>query len=104
MAPGEPTCEELTCAPAGDGAADVRIEIEPEEQFSVSIVRAASCATGLDTEELPPLYEAVDPDALDALFRRTSDGTVRTDGVLRFSYAGLEVCVDGGAVVVVRVA
>jgi hypothetical protein len=46
----------------------------------------------MDTEpaELPePLYEAIDPDALDALF----EGHNSSNGVVTFSYCGYDVTV-----------
>lgn len=41
----------------------------------------------------PPLYEVVDPDALDSLFTGT-DSTTRTKGRVKFDYAGYQVIVS----------
>ncbi|MFB9807991.1 HalOD1 output domain-containing protein [Haladaptatus pallidirubidus] len=40
-----------------------------------------------------PLYEVVDPDALDSLFAPTYTGGTRTDGRVQFAYAGYEVVI-----------
>ena len=61
------------------------------EPISIRILMALERAAGtssLDFEQ--PLYEAVDPDALDALFR---DGTF--DGRVSFTYLGRRIVVEG---------
>jgi hypothetical protein len=55
--------------------------------ISERIVWTVATAADRDPLELPPLYDAIDPDALDALVDRMSDGTVS------FAYAGYEVTV-----------
>jgi len=64
------------------------VEIDDEWEPSTAIVRAVSSHTGQSVMELPPLYEAVDPDALDALFSGR-----QTLGVLTFAYAGHDVTI-----------
>lgn len=49
---------------------------------SVRVVQNVANTTDSDPLELPPLYDAVDPDALDTLVGRMSDG------VVSFTYAG----------------
>ncbi|MDR9431077.1 MAG: HalOD1 output domain-containing protein [Natronomonas sp.] len=56
---------------------------------SERIVRTVATEADSDPVELPPLYDAIDPDALDALVDRMSNGTVS------FAYAGYEVTVRG---------
>jgi hypothetical protein len=61
-------------------------------------VSAVAARDGVDETDLPPLYDAVDPDALDALL-----GSVRTDGPdevsVGFEYAGYTVVVsEDGAI------
>jgi len=46
-------------------------------------------ATDTPVGELPPLYDAIDPDALDALFFGRD-----TEGCVRFQYAGHTVAVS----------
>ncbi len=55
---------------------------------SERIVRRVAEATDSDVSELPTLYDAIDPEGLDALVARMSNG------VVSFSYAGHEVTVD----------
>jgi hypothetical protein len=56
---------------------------------SQAVVEAVASAEGLDPLELPvPLYDAIDPDALDALFQDDD-----TDGRVEFSYYGYDVTV-----------
>ena len=57
-------------------------KIEP----SIAVLEAVSEAKETCATELPPLYEVVDPDALDRIF---SDR--RTSGSVTFQYAGYTV-------------
>ena len=58
------------------------------EPPSERVVRGVSNAAGCDPLELPPLFGAIDPDALDATIRSLSDGTVS------FRFVGYDVTVD----------
>lgn len=65
------------------------------ESISTKVVAAVAEANGVDPIELDePLYEVVDPDALDALFRSRADGSRLPYGRVTFSMAGCEVVVD----------
>lgn len=83
----------------GDGALDplVREHWNPEtESVSATVVRAVAAAEGGTELELDePLYDAVDPDALDQLFAPKPDGTSRLFGQLHFRYHGYSVLVHG---------
>lgn len=68
---------------------------EPEDRPSESVVATIAALAGEEPTELTPLYEAVEPDAIDALVehaRRTGHPD-RTR--LTFAYAGYEVSVRG---------
>ena len=62
---------------------------------SVAVITAIAAKRGVEPTELPPLYESIDPDALDALFAPTRTGGPRR-GRLEFTYDGHEVVVDRG--------
>lgn len=64
------------------------------------VVTAVSRATGESPATLPPLYEAVDPDALDALFGE--NGSEASERFV-FTYYGHEVTVHRGGAVTVSV-
>lgn len=72
------------------------------ERPSRSVVELVSEVTGTDARTLDPLFDVVDPDALDELFDRgsTSDRTPRS-GYVQFRYNDCEVAVhaDGRTVV-----
>jgi hypothetical protein len=57
--------------------------------MSSRVVRTVAVATDTPPEELPPLYYAIDPEALDALF----DVTARARGncSVSFTYANMDV-------------
>lgn len=65
------------------------------ERLAERVVEAVSTVTNLDVLALDPLYEAIDPDALELLFAD------RFTGHLEFRYAGCLVTVDSDAGVVV---
>lgn len=59
-----------------------------ERSLSGAVLAAVAEAEGVDEMELaPPLYEAINPEALDTLFRETS-------GTVEFQYHGYRVTVD----------
>lgn len=69
---------------------------EPGERLpSAAVVDAVTAETGAAVEELPPLYDAVDADALDALL---GDGQASASRRIRveFDYAGYHVAIGSG--------
>lgn len=53
------------------------------------VVYAVANANGVDPTDLAPLYDTIDPEALDALF------SAGTEGTIRFAYEGHDVVVHG---------
>ena len=65
------------------------------------VLEAVSEARDVDVLDLPPLYDTVDPDALDVLFAdRPGDAGARS-GTLAFEYADSTVVLDGDGTVTV---
>ena len=76
-------------------------EFSENETATVAVIDTVAAVTGTRPTDLPPLYEAVDPDALDSLFEsfeRRSSETLRVE----FSYHGVTVVVRDGLEVSVR--
>ncbi|SDK37819.1 HalOD1 output domain-containing protein [Natronorubrum texcoconense] len=67
-----------------------------------TIVDAVSEAEDCDPLTLPPLWNVIDPEALDALFEPTRGGEPRT-GRVSFVYVGYEITVDSTAEAAVAV-
>lgn len=65
------------------------------EQLCERVVEAVASVTDVDALDLDPLYETIDPDALELLF------VDRFAGHLEFRYSGCLVTVDSDAGVVV---
>lgn len=62
--------------------------------LSVTVVAAVAEAVDADpTEVMVPVYERVDPDALDAIFGDRPDGTPRTEAHVTFDVWDLRVVV-----------
>lgn len=62
------------------------LERARSESASESVIRALSDVTGTDPLRLPPLYESIEPDALDQLFATTPCDTSFEERSLRFTY------------------
>ena len=68
-------------------------------RVSAAVISAVADAVDQNPTELQTrLYDSIDPDALDSLFRDKYDGTPRTGGHVTFTMYGYEVTVysDGG--------
>ncbi|WP_254523921.1 HalOD1 output domain-containing protein [Natrinema caseinilyticum] len=65
------------------------------DQVYERIVTGVAALEGVDPTELPPLFEAVDPDALAAIFADTESGRPRT-GHVGFTYATHRITVEFG--------
>jgi len=64
------------------------------DEVALRVLEGLASATDRPVSELPPLYPALDPDALDALFRRSD-----ADLQVVFEYEGKAVTVrEGGRV------
>ncbi|WP_232703055.1 HalOD1 output domain-containing protein [Halobacterium wangiae] len=61
-----------------------------DESVSAAVVRSVASYTGRDPMSIAPLYTAIDPDALDALF----DSRSEQRACIEFSFCGLRVQVS----------
>jgi len=75
------------------------IRLAEDERLSDTVIDAVAAATDTDPLDLSPLYEVVDPDALDCLFRCDDRPAA---GRLEFTIEGCDVCVHSSGRVVVR--
>ncbi|QZP39435.1 HalOD1 output domain-containing protein [Halobaculum magnesiiphilum] len=69
---------------------------------SIAVVETLALAFGREAATLEPLFDAVDPDALDAFFQSESVTESATEVVVTFTVAGRRVTVRGGGGVLVR--
>lgn len=72
------------------------------DDVCTSVVTTVAAAEEIDECDLPPLGEAVDPDALTELFADRPEGDGRHGGVVSFEYASHEVEVTADGWVLVR--
>lgn len=70
-----------------------RCSIEGDKPLSLAVIECISLVDGGNPDTHPPLHDAIDPDALNNLFRD------RESGEVTFSYLDYEVTVTGDAVV-----
>lgn len=69
---------------------------------SEAVVEAVADAENISASDVrPPLYEVIDPDALDDLFAARFSTVDRTNGRIVFPYCGYEVTVYGNGEVTV---
>ncbi|MFB6087450.1 MAG: HalOD1 output domain-containing protein [Haloarculaceae archaeon] len=80
----------------GVGVTSVSMGETIEETTTADVVGAVAAAVGTDSRSLePPLYEVVDPDALEAVLN--ADGAV----TVKFEYAGRSVVAQSDGTVTV---
>lgn len=72
---------------------DRQVTFQPQGgTVSDTVLTAVASVKQVDKLQLPPLHDALDVDALDALFDSRADGIERTSaGTIGFRYAGYEV-------------
>lgn len=71
------------------------------DSASTAVIDAVATASGEGRTEIDPLYDAVDPDALDRLFWPRQNGQRRGDGTrVAFTYADYEVVVSSREIAV----
>lgn len=87
-----------------DGEAPlVRSGLDQFDRPSTGVVEAIAAVTDQEPQDVPPLYDVVDPDALDAIVSTDGNDTGRSVRV-SFAYEGLEVTVDSASGIEVRTA
>lgn len=67
------------------------LETDPDRVYE-RIVTEVAAIDGADPTDLPPLFNAVDPDALLSVFSATESGVPRS-GRVEFPYAGYEITI-----------
>lgn len=73
-------------------------DIARDERPSEAVVRGVAAVTDQSIHAIEPLFESVDPDALDALFAPFPDGTSRVSGRVVVHLEGCRVSVEGSRV------
>lgn len=73
--------------------------VREDEQVSEAVIRAVSEQENVDLQNVAPLYERIDPDALDDFFEPNYDGRVPTVTSVEFDYGGYTVVVRGSGIV-----
>ncbi|WP_435179672.1 HalOD1 output domain-containing protein [Halorussus sp. AFM4] len=80
-----------------------RTAADRDQPLSAAVIDAVADAADVDPAELgTPLYDKIDPDALDSLFADRHDGAPRGSGHVVFDLLGYEVTVYSDGYVVVR--
>lgn len=87
----------------GDGTYRIEVDLDGETSLSTTLVIAAADARGVEPSDLQPqLYDVVDPDALDALFRSIRENARGSPVRLTFSEWGCRMTVDSEGLVEVE--
>lgn len=83
------------------GPWSVEFEWDGESRPSMLVIELLADVVGVDATDVGPIYEAVDPDALDRLFEDMPDGTARESGRVTFEVSDHTVRVYGSGRLVV---
>lgn len=78
-----------------------RYEERADSDISTAVVLAVARASGTDPMELPPLYDHVDPDALDALVAHNTERSAQTNLAITFLFTGYEVTIRADGEIIV---
>lgn len=82
----------------GRGPGDLPIQTQHDwsdgTEISASVIHAVAAVVDREPTTLEPLYDAVDPDALDQLFRSRRTGTGGSRLVVSFPFNGCHVTVE----------
>ncbi|WP_254544672.1 HalOD1 output domain-containing protein [Halomarina pelagica] len=73
----------------------LRYDVEPGMRISTAVVEALTLVDDSPIVDLPPLTDAVDPDALNTLSESSGFGR------FSFIYNGYEVTIEGGETVII---
>ena len=79
-----------------------RATCDLSESASTTLLLLVSELEELSYEELPPLNDVVDPDALDAIFLPKDDDVARRGGTVSFVYRGYDVRLHANGELVLR--
>lgn len=83
-------------AEPADDVHRVEYDIRDGEPLSTAVVLAVAEAADIEPADIQePLYNVLDPDALNSLFGPKADGTPRDNGKLSFSIYGHDVTIEG---------
>ena len=78
-------------------------QIAQSERMVSAIVSGVAACTGRGMTDLPPLYNVVDPEALEQVFTSPPGSRRRSnDERIMFTYAGCEIVIGGGDELTVR--
>ena len=82
------------------GMEQTSYRLQDGERPSTAVVNAIANHENASPDDIGPrLYDAIDPDALDSLFRPRVDGQERDGGTAVFSYRGYEITYESDGVV-----
>lgn len=72
---------------------DASTKVSESRSLSNAVIESVAEAEGVDATEIDPLFHAIDPDQLDALFQPQLRGSDAPDAAasIRFTYHGYEV-------------
>ncbi|WP_435158149.1 DUF7504 family protein [Haladaptatus sp. DFWS20] len=79
---------------------EIQYDQQRDHSLSAVIIQEMIEAAGVEPSDIPnPLYESVDPDALEELFQPLMDGTPRENYEVSFAFAGHYITIrDGGRI------
>lgn len=66
-----------------------------DDTMSDRVITAVANTKGMNPMNLDPLYEVIEPDALNALYKRDELGRARSPERVEFTYCGCEVVIAG---------
>lgn len=81
----------------------MQLVVDPVGSVYEAIIFAVSESEDRPPTSLPPLHDAVDPDALETLCTRRPDGTAARNCTISFTYSDSQVVVNAGQMFTISV-
>ncbi|GAA0253065.1 DUF7504 family protein [Haladaptatus pallidirubidus] len=81
----------------------IQCDWKSNQSLSTTLIQTMVDATGVNSKDIPEsIYDSIDPDALEDLFRPQMDGTPRINGKASFAFAGHYITVQGDGQIIVE--
>lgn len=89
---------------SSSNSSDTHYDSHIDSGLTTRIIEELIAQSELSGDDLMPLYQSIDPDALETLFAPQADGSERADGRVTFTHAGHVVTVSSDGTVDVTTA
>lgn len=77
---------------------EYQYNIEEDESMTHAVIQAVASLLDNNPRELPPLYDSVDPEALNAIFSHRDQSSQLQGTEIKFTYLEQEITIQNGTI------